>query len=57
MVIRRTPNGNEYREPPHTEAEEADFLPPRGGGPVIVVKPAPAAAPQRKSSPPLSTKE
>jgi hypothetical protein len=49
MVTKYTPNGNPYREPPYTAAEEAEFYRRVGGGPVTVVKPA--AAPKQKPQP------
>jgi hypothetical protein len=53
MVIKRTPNGNEYEEPPYTAAEEAEFCRRVGGGSVTVVKPT--AAPKQK--PPQAPEE
>jgi hypothetical protein len=50
MVIKRTPNGNEYEEPPYTAAEAANFYRGFGRGPVTVVKPA-AVVPPRKPQP------
>jgi hypothetical protein len=49
MVLKRTPNGALYQEPPYSAAEEVEFYRRISGGPVTVVKPAPAAAPKRKS--------
>jgi hypothetical protein len=51
MVIRRTPKGNVYHEPPYTAEEKADFYRRMSGGPVTVVKPAPVAARPRKPQP------
>ena len=51
MVLKYTPDGNPYREPPYSAAEEAEFYRRMSGGPVTVVKPAPAVAPQRKPQP------
>jgi hypothetical protein len=46
MVTKFTPNGTPHREPPYTEAEEADFYRRVGSGPASVVKPAAAVPPQ-----------
>jgi hypothetical protein len=55
MVLKYTPNGIAYHEPPYTEAEEADFYRRVGGGPVSVVRPATVVAPKEK--PPQKPKE
>jgi hypothetical protein len=49
MVIKRTPNGTEYEEPPYTA--EGRVYRRMSGGPVTVVKPAPTIAQPQKPKP------
>jgi hypothetical protein len=51
MVTRYTKKGNAYREPPYSAEEEAEFYRRMSGGPITVVKPAPAAATKQKPQP------
>jgi hypothetical protein len=54
MVMKRTPNGTWYQEPPYTAAEEAEFYRRMSGGPVTILRPAPpkpSVAPKQKLPP------
>jgi len=51
MVLKKTPGGTPYLEPPYTPEEEADFYRRVGRGPVTVVRPAPRERPRKSPEP------
>jgi hypothetical protein len=51
MVMRKTPSGDIYHEPPYTAEEDAEFYRRISGGPVTIVRGTHAAAPPVQTPP------